>query len=420
MLLVIGIAVGVAVVGTFGFAGLIARRWPWQLVDAGVQLIDVVKLAFAVVAGVGGVVALVVAYRRQRILEVDEAGHRDQVRLLTERFGAAAQQLGDPSAAVRLAGVYAMAALADEWEEQRQQCVDVLCGYLRLPCADDALGDPEIRKTIVDVIRNHTNPNAEVSWSTYDFDLAGAHFCRAVFTGAVFDGQVNFTRSTFSDLAQFAQVRFGQSLSFDKVKFLDVAEFWETEFSGHVNFGSVMFQEVASFTRVTFGMGMFFRDAVFRKQFKFRKVRFAGRGLKNVFRTRCEGPVVIEDLELVGNRLQRLELEALDTFEFSCADGSEGGELTLIGGQLRQASSFQARSDESIRIWVTQTTFGQSVSMDGGDWVLCRADFSQVATVDLRPTKLAYSKASRFPGDFIVPEDWNLEEDDDLPGLWRS
>lgn len=24
-------------------------------------------------------------------------------------------------------------ALADEWVEQRQQCVDVLCGYMRLP-----------------------------------------------------------------------------------------------------------------------------------------------------------------------------------------------------------------------------------------------------------------------------------------------
>jgi hypothetical protein len=39
--------------------------------------VTVVKLAFAVVAGIGGVVALVVAYRRQRTLEQDEAGRRD-------------------------------------------------------------------------------------------------------------------------------------------------------------------------------------------------------------------------------------------------------------------------------------------------------------------------------------------------------
>lgn len=78
------------------------------------------KLAFAVVAGLGGGVALVVDFRRPRILEVDAAGQRDLTRLLTERFGAAAQQFGDDAAAVRLAGVYALAAVADEWTEQRQ------------------------------------------------------------------------------------------------------------------------------------------------------------------------------------------------------------------------------------------------------------------------------------------------------------
>jgi hypothetical protein len=74
----------------------------------------------AAVAGLGAAVALVVAYRRQRELKRDEAGQRDQTRLLTERFGAAATQLGGEQAAVRLAGVYAMAAVADEWEAQRQ------------------------------------------------------------------------------------------------------------------------------------------------------------------------------------------------------------------------------------------------------------------------------------------------------------
>jgi hypothetical protein len=89
-------------------------------------------------------VALVLNYRRQRHLELDETGRRDQVRLYVERFGAAAAQLGGDQASVRLAGVYAMAALADEWEEQRQQCIDVLCGYLRLPYAGDpAVGHPD-------------------------------------------------------------------------------------------------------------------------------------------------------------------------------------------------------------------------------------------------------------------------------------
>ncbi len=50
-------------------------------------LFDLVKLSFGVVAGAGALVALVVAYRRQR---VDEAGaHREATRLHTERFSQA-------------------------------------------------------------------------------------------------------------------------------------------------------------------------------------------------------------------------------------------------------------------------------------------------------------------------------------------
>ena len=57
-----------------------------------------------------------------------------RARTLNERFATAADRLGsDKPAAVRLAAVYAMAGLAEDWEENAQICVDVLCGYLRLP-----------------------------------------------------------------------------------------------------------------------------------------------------------------------------------------------------------------------------------------------------------------------------------------------
>ena len=49
-----------------------------------------------------------------------------------ERFTAIAAQLGDAQPAVRLAGVYAMADLADDWAENRQACIDVLCAYPRM------------------------------------------------------------------------------------------------------------------------------------------------------------------------------------------------------------------------------------------------------------------------------------------------
>src|SRR5215472_7680147 len=58
-------------------------------------------------------------------------------RTLNERFATAADRVGSDKPAVQLAGVYAMAGLADDWPENRQTCVDVLCAYLRLPYDPD-------------------------------------------------------------------------------------------------------------------------------------------------------------------------------------------------------------------------------------------------------------------------------------------
>ncbi|WP_159061283.1 hypothetical protein [Streptomyces europaeiscabiei] len=102
---------------------------------------DAIKIALAVVAGVGGVVALVVAYRRQHLSEATDLREYDKA--LIERFGAAAEQLGTDQPAVRMAGAYAMARLADEWPQERQMCIDVLCGYLRMPHAPDPPTDDQ-------------------------------------------------------------------------------------------------------------------------------------------------------------------------------------------------------------------------------------------------------------------------------------
>jgi membrane protein implicated in regulation of membrane protease activity len=109
--------------------------------------VGVAQLVFASVAGTGALVALVVAYRRQRVAETSSAN--DRVRVFNERFTTIAAQLGDSQPAVRLAGVHAMAGLADDWEDNRQTCVDVLCAYLRMPYepdpGDDAPADERLK-----------------------------------------------------------------------------------------------------------------------------------------------------------------------------------------------------------------------------------------------------------------------------------
>src|SRR5438094_304555 len=86
-------------------------------------------IAVALVGAVGLGGALAEAADARAALESERSG----TRLFNERYAKAAEQLGSDKAAVRLAGVYALAGLADDWPSGRQTCIDVLCAYLRMP-----------------------------------------------------------------------------------------------------------------------------------------------------------------------------------------------------------------------------------------------------------------------------------------------
>lgn len=166
--LAVTFATAVLVVGGI-FYGL-AYLLDFQEIDTTAKLdaktlFDLVKLSFDVVAGAGALVALVVAYRRQR---VDEAGaHREATRLHTERFSQAVEQLGSDSPAVRLGGVHAPADDAPT-QDLRQTCLDVLCAYHQLPFTPGAGDAPayeeehhrylalrKVRHTILRLIGDH-------------------------------------------------------------------------------------------------------------------------------------------------------------------------------------------------------------------------------------------------------------------------
>jgi uncharacterized protein YjbI with pentapeptide repeats len=171
--------------------------------------IGALQLVFAAVAGAGALVALVVAYRRQKVAEADSA--HDRTRVFNERFTTIAAQLGDAQPAVRLAGVHAMAGLADDWEENRQTCIDVLCAYLRMPYKADP-GDQadaeerlayrairEVRHTVIRVITAHLKDGEAVSWQGLNFDFTGVVFDGGDFGGAEFSGgEVFFGGAEFS------------------------------------------------------------------------------------------------------------------------------------------------------------------------------------------------------------------------------
>jgi hypothetical protein len=96
------------------------------------------------------------------------------------------------AASVRLAGVYAVAGLADDWIAQRQVCINVLCAYLRMPYRANEEspgrkeGEKEVRATIVRVIRDHLRDNAPSNWHGHNLDFTGAVFDDANFSGTHF------------------------------------------------------------------------------------------------------------------------------------------------------------------------------------------------------------------------------------------
>jgi len=248
---------------------------------------EVIKIALTSVGGVGGVVALVVAYRRQHLGEVAEA--REHSRVLIERFGAAATQLGAEQPAVRVAGAHAMARLADEWPQERQMCIDALCGYLRMPFPPDAPNDDqalvawrrerEVRLTVLRLIGGHLRDGSASSWQGYDLDFTGAVLDEADFRGARFTGgDIVFIKTIFVG-------RDRNQIVFDEAEFAEGSSvyFRLAEFrSGHVRFN-----------RATFGGGWVTFDSA----------RFAGTEVAFREAAFTAGEVLFEDADFSDGRL---------------------------------------------------------------------------------------------------------------------
>ncbi|MBE1585084.1 uncharacterized protein YjbI with pentapeptide repeats [Nonomuraea angiospora] len=246
------------------------------------EVLEVIKISLAIVAGTGGVVALIVAYRKQRVTEVGE--QREQAKLYAERFDKAADKLGSESGAVRLAGIHALASLADDWVGGRQMCIDVLCAYLRMPRGSrpDATnpeglvawhGMAEVRATAIRLISAHLQRGAPIPWHGHDFDFTGVTFdTRASFATAVFSaGKVRFDGAVFSggrvtfDGAVFS----GGTVSFDGASFSGgEVRFLRATFSG----STVSFED-AAFSAGTVG----FDEATFAGgKVRFPRASFSG------------------------------------------------------------------------------------------------------------------------------------------------
>ncbi|MFF2811792.1 pentapeptide repeat-containing protein [Streptomyces sp. NPDC058000] len=293
---------------------------------------------------IGAVLVGVYAYRKQLIAEGD--AHRADASQLADRYTTAAEQLGHEKAAVRLAGVYALARLADDWKEQRQVCVDVLCAYVRMPYQSNPRlpgykeGELEVRQTIIRVIREHLQqPGEAASWSNCSFDFTGASFDGGDLSHSHFHGDVSFSGATFSSrLLSFHRATFSSGrVSFESATFS----------GGRVSFESATFSDSRmSFDSATFSHGtVSFGPTTFSNcRLYFVDARFSGGTVPFESATFSGGRVYFESATFSGGKVSFQPAKFSDgTVAFDRAEFSGGRvsfeSATFAGGTVSFGSA---------------------------------------------------------------------------------
>ncbi|WP_176728452.1 pentapeptide repeat-containing protein [Planobispora rosea] len=234
-----------------------------------------------------------------------QAHERQIAKLFNERFPIASNQLGHDSPAVRLAGVHALASLADNalTPGLRQMVINVMCAYLRMPYTpdpgDDGAADKrllfaglrEVRHTIIRIIASHLRDGAAVSWRDHIFDLSGVVFdggdfsavefskCVIDFRHATFSGgTVDFRHATFSgNMVLFNSAVFsGGTVDFRGAEFSDgtIDFFGSVFYGGRLDFRHAMF----SGGKVDFGCAVLYDGTIdfFGSVFSGGRVNFSG------------------------------------------------------------------------------------------------------------------------------------------------
>ena len=272
----------------------------WSRVLTGWQIgathdpLDRIKVTLTALGGVGAVGYLVIKYRERAALERGEAD---------EKLVRAVQQLGDSSPQVRIAGVYALADVADTYEgPYHQRVVDILCGYLRTDrllknsngetrYASNKDGSPNydlplssdgpVESAILSIIANHLrSPCADSDnkdgdsatsgpWSSYRIDLHNTTLTEQVNFADCHFKQLDLRRAKLLDLAIFSRSHFIGSASFEYSTFKQPARFDRTHFESTSSFHGANFERDTHFNDVKFDLASYFNEVTFAGTSKF-------------------------------------------------------------------------------------------------------------------------------------------------------
>ncbi|MDO8149162.1 pentapeptide repeat-containing protein [Isoptericola sp. b515] len=365
---------------------------------------DALKFAGGLVIGVGGSVALVVAYRKQHLGEAEhrrqeQSAARDQTRLFNERFARASDQIGSDRPAIRLAGVYSMAGLADDWSKGRQSCIDVLCAYLRMPYRPngqipslkgkyrgrprpwevlnwgdqserDTMGsasEAQVRSSVVQILRERLWEGAHVSWNGAFLDFTGAVFEDESFDGADFtDCNVRFDDCLFLGECGFSETTWRRS----------VGSFLGAVYAGRLGFEYSIIDE----SEITL-----YGDFVDGTDINFQGVVLKSGSLRTLGPRGSGGSISFVESDLSGGTLQisgpKMTKDSSIAFSRSILSGTE---VVLEGGEYLAG-----------HIWCN------GMSIAGGSFAISAIPWSR-EPVKLAGTELAVDDARVTGGEFAL------------------
>lgn len=253
------------------------REWPLDVIAQPVATL---------LTGAAAIVAAGIALHngqktREQDKEIYEANSRaEQERTLRERFTSIVELLATEDLTKRESGVYAMAALADDWAafyeddqesalREQQVCLNILTGQLRDPILEES--PPELytfKERIQDTIFTRFEEEGGKNlgqWSDLSLTLENCHFYKLSSKG-VFKRRISFANSYFHEETRFVGSHFCDDTLFSGAHFYGYANFSGTHFNTETPFGpkyhygnrkyadfsGVNFHESTSFERVKF------------------------------------------------------------------------------------------------------------------------------------------------------------------------
>lgn len=307
--LAVGLAILFAVAFEWVLFGLLAGEWTWpwvQVHELNGDNDSLVQPALALLTPVIALVTAVFAYRKSTIAMAES--QRADVAAFQQRFIDAAKLMADPNASTRIAGATAMGSLARDWVDNRQECVNVLCGYLKVKPSPEHLeidvsgdkvtytwrsGEDEVRLEVVDQLRAvfTPGPSVPVAKTPTDLKLSRAWFPphasfaettidgTASFVGATFTGIVVFSGSRFADEALFTNATFAHDAYLLAVAFTGDAWFDNASFVGDALFDRTVYSSATSFSYARFAGDAWFDHTSFNGLARFSRARFNAEAL---------------------------------------------------------------------------------------------------------------------------------------------